>query len=237
MRFLLTAIIFALASHTVASAEVIFQDDFEAHPLGANIFGLSPQIGPVWRSSGPTHIGDVTAASLTDQHLTLVAPPGSGTPYVYAEVTSQARLVELTFDLHVAPGTVVDGAGLFALDADILLDGIALTNSGFFAASTTILPKSDLAGDYKLAVTMYFDTDEIEVWVDDLSTSVVGDATLRTNTIVPISSLQGIDFEWPFGSTGAISIDNVLVVAVPEPSGFVLMLMGAAFISSRRRAC
>jgi hypothetical protein len=237
MRFLLTAIIFALASQTVATAEVIFQDDFEAHPLGANIFGLSPQVGPVWLSSGPTHFGDVTAASATDQHLTIAVPAGSGTPYVYADVTSQARLIQLTFDLHVAPGTVVNGSGLFALDADILLDGIALINSGFFADSTTILPKSNVAGDYKLAISMYFDTDEIEVWVDDLSTSVVGDATLRSNTIVPISSLQGIDFEWPFGSTGSISIDNVLVVAIPEPTGYVLMLLGVAFISSRRRAC
>lgn len=235
MRFLLTAIIFALTSYTVATAEIIFQDDFEAHLLGANIFGLSPQIGPIWRSSGPTHFGGITAASPTDQHLTIVAPPGSGIPYVYADLPSRAKFVQLTFDLHVASGTAVRGAGLFALDADRLLTGIALLNSGFYANGSTILPKSNLAGDYRLSVSMFFDTDELEVWIDDLSTPTIGDASSRDDTVVPINFLEGFDFEWPSGSTGSISIDNVIVVAIPEPTAMVVMLLGIMGIGARRR--
>jgi hypothetical protein len=234
MRSLLLALIIAFANYSTSQAEVIFQDDFEAHPLGANIAGLLPQIGPVWRSSGPTHFGDVVAASPTDQHLTMVAPPGSGTPYVYVDLPSHAKFVQLTFDLHVAPGTVVNGAGLFALDADILLDGIALINSGFYADGSTILPKSNLAGDYKMSVTMFFDTDEIEVWIDDLSTPTIGDAFSRDDTIVPINYLEGFDFEWPLGSTGSISIDNVMVLAIPEPTGLLLLALGAFGLFFRR---
>ena len=235
MRFFLPLVLF-FAIYNPAAGVVIFQDNFDAHPVNTPIYDLAPQIGPDWQTSGPfdPNFAYITAATGPDRELTINSLPGSGTPYVFADVTSHARFVQMSFDLNVPSGTTVNGAALFAFDTGTLLDGIALISTGFFSDGL-ILPKVDIAGDYKIAVTMYFDTDEIEVWIDDLATTVVGDAMQRTATIVPIDHLEGFDFELPYGGSGSINIDNVLIVAIPEPNSFAMITVTALLLGAARR--
>jgi hypothetical protein len=138
----------------------------------------------------------------------------------------------MSFDWHF-PADVNFNAAAF-LRTPELVTGIAIVNSGFYDG-TTLLNKPNITGDYHASITFFRDTDEIEVSSDDLATPAPLDGIHRFPAVVPISHVSGFEFEMPLGQTGSVSIDNLLIVEIPEPSSMPLLLICSALYSSRRR--
>jgi hypothetical protein len=208
-------VLWTLVANLSGYCDELFRDNFDSHSLGASINGLLPEVGPAWRASTPLvpSVSSITSAGGSNHQLTLSSLSGSGTPYVYAEFSSPAAIVQMSFDWHFPADLNVVGAAAF-LDTPELTGGIGITHGGFF----NLLDKPNIAGDYRASVTFYFVTDEMETRIDDLSTPTPIDGLMRKPTPVPISQISGFYFEMPRGGSGSMVIDNLLIIAIPEPS-------------------
>jgi hypothetical protein len=65
---------------------------------------LSPQIGPPWIASSPftPSFANVTTFGEPNHQLTFSSLPGSGVPWVSADILS-VQPVRMSFDMHISP--------------------------------------------------------------------------------------------------------------------------------------
>jgi hypothetical protein len=87
---------------------------------------------------------------------------------------------------------------------------------------------------------MYFGSDEIEIRLDDLATPTPVDVLSREKTQVPVSAFRGFEFEMFRGGTGTMSIDNLTVLELPEPTTtFVALGCSTVYllVTQRTRHC
>ncbi len=226
-----------LGARTIATGADLFRDNFDAHPLGVSIRGLLPEVGPAWNASSPftPSVSSITSAGSSGNQLTLTSLPGIGVPYVYAEFTSSAPIVQMSFDWRIpADLNFSSAAPAIFLTTPELTTGIAIIQSGFF----NLLGKPNVAGNYHASITLYFQTDEVELRIDDLATQNPTDGFRRSAAVVPISHISGFEFDMPHGEIGSMSIDNLVVTEIPEPNSCLLLTFAAATIfrlSTRRR--
>jgi hypothetical protein len=227
----------------VGWARVIFQDDFEGSNFTA-LRGRQPQVGPTWRvTTLDREFAKIASFPPNyDRELQMTALPGSGTPYVYVDLISHAPIVQMAFDFRVAPYTNFGGNNILALRTDLGYYGLAVNQNSLGGSggrfSMGSMARSPYGGEYKVSVTLFFETDEIEVWIDDLSTGRIGDYRPRAQkTYTPLNYLKGFDFEMPYNQTGSWYIDNFSVVTIPEPTGSALLYLLAIPVFGRFHLC
>lgn len=226
-----------------AGSPILFADDFDAHPVGASIHDRSPQVGDAWYA--PTlDFAVVGSDGGSDHHLNLISLSGSRIPFADAPFTSDQPVVTLSFDWHfsadVDPILSIPEALLYSAvveDQPPLALGTVLgvVEDGFIASGGLILAKADVTGDYHATMTHFMDTDSVRVTIDDLSTPEPIDGSREYPLDYDITHAYKAVFEMPRGDLGTMSVDNVLVTQVPEPTTLSLLALGGLAVMRRRR--
>jgi hypothetical protein len=212
---------------------VLFHDDFDAHPIGASIDDLTPQVGPNWRTTVPRRPENAYISDAGDSDRELTITSGQ----VSADFESTARSVRMTFELHVPIDTRSTDASFFLTSPGVYAGIDVYTDHLLFNSSR--LEKPDTAGSYNCAITLHFDTNEVEIWIDDLDTVLIGDAMDRMQIPFSITHLTGFELGVALALRRPITIDNLTVVSIPEPNSSLLafgMLLLYALLDSHCRS-
>jgi hypothetical protein len=247
------AVAFLAALATLSASGVfaatIFSDDFNR--ANGNLVGTAPVIGTGnWTQTGTTATNPIQISS----NAVAVGPTGQdafGAFSSSATNTGNGKQVHTSMDINVsAVGTgdyfthLSDPAGTTSIFLERV--GAAATTGGYFLtlAATAGGGATTSTGTTALSLNQTYHLDL--VWTfnagpDTITLSVNGTPYLSKtwdSTNPEPGALSAFNFRQGGGAASAptVSVDNVRVESIPEPSTLVLVGLGCLLAAGRRRA-
>jgi PEP-CTERM motif len=227
-----------------ANAGIIADDNFN-RPDGS-LVGTVPTPGPggVWTSHSGT-LGDLLISS--GQAIVQHGVPSEDAHTQFVDVTSGV----ITADLDV---TVNDDTQITAGDSEYFAH--FMTDGSFnFTSRLYVVPANTPGNDYTLGLstssggfTETFPTDftygdqiHVSLTYDfgaGLSSLTVGATTITSSVVGSETLLNSFALRQSDSiNNETISVDNLVVSSVPEPTTLALMFLGVACLAVRRRSC